>query len=51
MIGAYLGLAISIAAVAFGAFQLRRGDQTNGKLAIALGILGIVLNIYALLIA
>ena len=49
MISAWLGLAISAAAFAFGVVQLRRGDRTNGKLAIALGIVGIVFNGYALL--
>ena len=49
MIAAWIGLAISVAAVAFGAYQLRRGDQTNGRLAVALGIVGVVFNLYALL--
>ena len=49
MISAWLGLVISLAAVAFGVVQLRRGDERNGKLAIALGVVGIVFNGYALL--
>ena len=49
MIGPALGLFISFAAVGFGVVQLRRGDRTNGRLAIALGVLGIVLNLYAIL--
>ena len=49
MISAWLGLGISIAAVAYGAVQLRRGDTRNGKLAVALGIVGIIFNGYAIL--
>ena len=50
MIGAWLGLAISVAAVLFGLTQLRRGERTNGRLAIALGLLGTLLNLYALFV-
>lgn len=49
MISAWLGLGISCAAVAFGVVQLRRGDRLNGKLAVALGIVGIIFNGYAIL--
>lgn len=49
MISAWIGLGISVAAVAFGVVQLRRGDRLNGRLAVALGIVGIVFNAYALL--
>lgn len=49
MIAAWLGFGISLAAVAFGTLQLRRGDRTNGKLAIALGIVGIIFNLYAIM--
>ena len=49
MIAAWVGLLISVAAIAFGATQLRRGDSTNGKLAIALGVVGVIFNLYALL--
>ena len=48
MIAAWIGLAISVAAVAFGAVQLRRGDTQNGRLAVALGIVGVIFNLYAL---
>ena len=47
MIAPALGLLISDAAVAFGVYTRRR-DPLNGKLAIALGIVGIVFNLYAL---
>ena len=49
MIGPWVGLLISITAVAFGWFQVRRGDRNNGRLAIALGLVGIVFKLYALL--
>ena len=48
MIAPALGLAISIAAVVFGV-RTRARDPLNGKLAIALGIVGIIFNLYALL--
>ena len=48
MIAAWIGLAISVAAVAFGTVQVRRGDTQNGRLAIGLGIVGVVFNLYAL---
>jgi hypothetical protein len=48
MLAAWVGLGISIVAVAFGAMQLRRGHRTNGRLAIALGAVGIVMNLYAM---
>ena len=50
MIGPVLGLVISIAAIGFGVTQLRRGDRTNGRLAIALGVVGLALNLYALFV-
>ena len=50
VIGPVLGLVISIAAIGFGVTQLRRGDRTNGRLAIALGVVGLVLNLYALFV-
>ena len=49
MTAAWLGMLISAAAIAFGVSQLRRGDRTNGRLAIALGVVGVVFNLYALL--
>lgn len=49
MIAALLGLLLSVAAIVFGAYQLRRGDRTNGKLAIALGIVGAIFNAFAIL--
>ena len=49
MIAAWVGLLISIAAVAFGVVQLRRGDRQNGRLAMALGVVGVIFNLYALL--
>lgn len=49
MIAALLGLLLSAAAILFGAAQLRRGDRTNGRLAIALGIVGAIFNAYAIL--
>jgi len=48
MLAAGAGLAISIAAIVFGAYQLRRGEKTNGRLAIALGAVGIAMNLYAM---
>jgi hypothetical protein len=48
VIAPLLGLLISLAAVVFGWVQLRRGDRANGRLAVALGIVGIVFNLYAL---
>ena len=48
MIGAWLGIGISVAAVLVGAVQLRRGDVINGRLAVALGLVGVVFNLYAL---
>lgn len=48
MIAAGLGMAISIAAVVFGVYQLKRGERMNGRLAIALGVVGIVMNLYAM---
>ena len=49
MIASWVGLLISAAALAFGTVQLRRGDRTNGRLAVALGLVGVVFNLYALL--
>lgn len=48
MLAAGVGLGISIAAIVFGVMQLRRGERTNGRLAIALGAVGIVMNLYAM---
>ena len=46
---AWFGLAISAAAVVFGFLQVRRGDRRGGRLAIGLGVVGVVFNLYALL--
>ena len=51
MIGPIIGIAVSAVAIGFGWTQLRRGEATNGRLAIALGAVGLLLNLYALIVA
>ena len=47
MISVWVGLLISLAAIVFGVVQVRRGER-NGRLAIALGIVGLLMNLYAM---